>query len=332
MRAWRWPRAESERGELVLRQRTEADGSTTLELRANGVFVMDTRETSSERALAREALARHERPHRVLVGGLGLGFTLADGPRRSHAYAAWSSPRSSPRWSVGCATARSRTARPCSPTTGSRSRWATSATSSRAAGRAAYDLVLLDVDNGPGYLVHEANAELYGSALLALVREALRPGGIVVDLVRRPRRRTCTRPARGVRRRRGGGVRRRPAGPSRAVLAAPGPGTFEVMTDFRVEHDSMGEVRVPSGRAVAGADPAGRRQLPDQRAAARARAGPRPGSHQGRRGRDQRRPRHADHRAGPRHREGRAPRSPTEPTTSTSRSTSSRPARAPAPT
>ena len=71
-------RAESERGELVLRQRTEPDGSTTLELRANGVFVMDTRETSSERALAREALARHEAPGSVLVGGLGLGFTLAE--------------------------------------------------------------------------------------------------------------------------------------------------------------------------------------------------------------------------------------------------------------
>ena len=27
--------------------------------------------------------------------------------------------------------------------------------------RASYDLVLLDVDNGPGYLVHESNARLY---------------------------------------------------------------------------------------------------------------------------------------------------------------------------
>ena len=71
-------RAESERGELVLRARTEDDGVTTLELRANGVFVMDTRETSSERALARQALARHPAPESVLVGGLGLGFTLAE--------------------------------------------------------------------------------------------------------------------------------------------------------------------------------------------------------------------------------------------------------------
>ena len=44
----------SERGEVVLRRR-EHDGA--LELRVNGVFVMDTIETSSERELARATLA-----------------------------------------------------------------------------------------------------------------------------------------------------------------------------------------------------------------------------------------------------------------------------------
>jgi spermidine synthase len=67
-------RAQSERGELVLRRRQHG----FLELRANGVFVMDTAETTSERALATEALARHDDPAVVLVGGLGLGFTLAE--------------------------------------------------------------------------------------------------------------------------------------------------------------------------------------------------------------------------------------------------------------
>ena len=45
---------------------------------------------------------------------------------------------------------------------------------------ASYDLVLLDVDNGPGYLVHDANAALYESAFLVAVREVLRPGGVAV--------------------------------------------------------------------------------------------------------------------------------------------------------
>ena len=40
---------------------------------------------------------------------------------------------------------------------------------------ASYDLILLDVDNGPGYLVHEANATLYTASFLADARAALRP-------------------------------------------------------------------------------------------------------------------------------------------------------------
>ena len=68
----------SERGEVVLRRR-EHDGA--LELRVNGVFVMDTIETSSERELARATLAAVDPATdalEVLVGGLGLGFTLAE--------------------------------------------------------------------------------------------------------------------------------------------------------------------------------------------------------------------------------------------------------------
>jgi hypothetical protein len=60
-------RAESERGELVLRERRPdpddpagSGGPTVLELRVNGVFVMDTREHASERALAEAALATVE--------------------------------------------------------------------------------------------------------------------------------------------------------------------------------------------------------------------------------------------------------------------------------
>ena len=70
-------RAESERGELVLRERRPVDGGpTSLELRANGVFVMDTVEVSTERAMAHAALAVVDEPRAVVVGGLGLGYTM----------------------------------------------------------------------------------------------------------------------------------------------------------------------------------------------------------------------------------------------------------------
>jgi spermidine synthase len=44
---------------------------------------------------------------------------------------------------------------------------------------ATYDVVLLDVDNGPGHLVHETNAALYREPFLASLRERLTPGGAV---------------------------------------------------------------------------------------------------------------------------------------------------------
>ena len=43
-----------------------------------------------------------------------------------------------------------------------------------------YDLVLLDVDNGPGHLVHDANAAVYQTPFLQGVHDLLRPGGAVV--------------------------------------------------------------------------------------------------------------------------------------------------------
>jgi spermidine synthase len=43
--------------------------------------------------------------------------------------------------------------------------------------RAAWDLILLDVDNGPGALIHDANAGLYDAAGIVACRLALKEGG-----------------------------------------------------------------------------------------------------------------------------------------------------------
>jgi spermidine synthase len=167
-------RAQSERGELVLRRRQHG----ILELRANGVFVMDTAETTSERALATEALARHDDPAVVLVGGLGLGFTLAEvladlRVRRvvvaeiEPALVGWlhdgTVPHgpallADPRVEVSVGDVRELLAD---------------------AGEATYDVVLLDVDNGPGYLVHDANALLYRAPFLRDVRRVTRQALVI---------------------------------------------------------------------------------------------------------------------------------------------------------
>jgi spermidine synthase len=175
-------RSESERGELVLRQRDPAGpGPTVLELRANGVFVMDTVEVGTERALASAALAAVASPRAVVVAGLGLGYTLHEvlsDPRVercavveieqalvdwmrdgtvAHGPALLADDRVSVVVAdVGAAIAEAAATRPAS-----------------------YDLVLLDVDNGPGYLVHDVNAVLYAVPFLADVARVLRPGGAV---------------------------------------------------------------------------------------------------------------------------------------------------------
>lgn len=180
-------RAATPRGEVALSERTD-DGVRVLELRVNGVFVMDTLETTTERALATRALAAvGPGPKDVLVGGLGLGFTArellaaggVDSPGGMHGVArvdvveieepvvAWMRDGTIPHGPALLADDRLRVI------TDDVRRVVS------AARAASYDLVLLDVDNGPGYLIYEANTEVYAAPFLAEVRRVLRPGGAV---------------------------------------------------------------------------------------------------------------------------------------------------------
>lgn len=172
-------RCESDRGELVLRERREDGGSRILELRANGVFVMDDAEFTSEQALATAALARVVEPRAVLVAGLGLGFTLhqvlADSRVErctvveiEEALVGWMRDGTIPRGQTTLADERVRVV------------VADIAAAVAEARDASYDLMLLDVDNGPHYLVHEANARVYETAFLEHARRLLRPGGTLV--------------------------------------------------------------------------------------------------------------------------------------------------------
>jgi spermidine synthase len=146
--------------EVVLRRRD--DGA--LELRVNGVFVMDDVESTSERRLAEMVLERGARD--VVVGGLGLGFTtrtlLADERMRRVLVAelypavAAATEIDDPRLELVIGDVRD--------LIGSRP-------------DASADAVLLDVDNGPDFLVHPGNAAVYGDAFVADCARVLRPGG-----------------------------------------------------------------------------------------------------------------------------------------------------------
>jgi spermidine synthase len=172
-------RAETERGELVLRERREGDGPLVLELRANGVFVMDTAEVSTERALATTALALVEEPRAVAVGGLGLGYTMHEvlADHRVERCAVVEIEQALVDWM------RDGTV-PHGPSLLADDRVAVVvadiAVALAEAQPASYDLLLLDVDNGPGYLVHERNQAIYQEPFLRTARDVLRPGGALV--------------------------------------------------------------------------------------------------------------------------------------------------------
>ena len=146
--------------EVIVRRRD--DGAT--ELRVNGVFVMDDVETTSERRLAETVIERGARD--VLVGGLGLGFTvrgLLEDPRvrrvvvaELHPEVVAASTVDDSRLEVVVGDVRDLVV---------------------AQADASSDAVLLDVDNGPDFLVHPDNAAVYGDAFVAECARVLRPGG-----------------------------------------------------------------------------------------------------------------------------------------------------------
>jgi spermidine synthase len=171
-------RAESGRGEVVLRRRMEERSADALELRVNGVFVMDTRETSSEVELAAAALALVEDPRDVVVGGLGLGFTtqrvLADHRVEQvkvveieEAIVGWMRDGTIPHGPALLADRRVHVVN-------------ADLVMAVAEATSTYDLVLLDVDNGPGFLVYDTNAGIYEREFLASARRIINPGGALV--------------------------------------------------------------------------------------------------------------------------------------------------------
>ncbi|MFG3657613.1 spermidine synthase [Streptomyces sp. NPDC047706] len=162
-------------GEVVLRRH-----GALLQIIANGCFLMDTSDGRSERLLvdaARDALGDRPDPH-VLIGGLGVGFSLA------HA-------AGNPRWGRITVVERERAVID----------WHREGPFSIISGKAladprtriveadlidyvnetcdTFDALCLDIDNGPDWTVTEANSGLYSKAGLAGCARVLRPGGVL---------------------------------------------------------------------------------------------------------------------------------------------------------
>ncbi|TGE02718.1 hypothetical protein EU555_01120 [Methylobacterium nonmethylotrophicum] len=145
-----------------------------------GMELMGSHRSGSEQALATLACAglRDHPAPRVLIGGLGMGFTLraalaALGPQARivvaelvPAVVAWARGPLAPIFG-GCLD---------DPRVEIREADVTRVIQS---GPEAFDAILLDVDNGPRGLVSRANDRLYDIWGLKRARWALRPGGLL---------------------------------------------------------------------------------------------------------------------------------------------------------
>jgi spermidine synthase len=155
-------------GELVLRRAGDHH-----EVIANGAFLMDTRDGRSERALVREATAGMTSP-RVLLGGLGVGFSLDEALRRGVAEV--TVVEIEPGVVEWARTHLGR--RNGGALDDPRVRLLVGDLQELLGGLdGPYDAVCLDVDNGPAWLVDDRNAGLYGDAGLAALAALLAPGG-----------------------------------------------------------------------------------------------------------------------------------------------------------
>lgn len=161
--------------DILLRQR-----GPIFEIRYNGIELMSNLNHQSEDQLARRSLRRMGfRARKILIGGLGLGFTLravldlAPADARVTVcelipeVATWNRgplahladhPLDDPRTHLRIEDVQAHLAQ--SP--------------------GAYDLILLDTDNGPDFLVRTENTGLYHDTGLAMVAKALTQGGLAV--------------------------------------------------------------------------------------------------------------------------------------------------------
>jgi spermidine synthase len=173
-------------GEVALRRRGE-----TYEIIANGCFLMDTSDGRSERLLVDAAFAelagRPAPPQNpsVLIGGLGVGFSLAQAAGR-------------PEWGRIAVVEREQAvvdwhrdgplARISGPALADPRTEIVTADLVAYVREAAeqYDALCLDIDNGPDWTVTEGNDGLYDAAGLAACRERLTPGGVLAVWSARP--------------------------------------------------------------------------------------------------------------------------------------------------
>lgn len=175
-------RREGPHGEVVLRRHGEL-----LQIIANGCFLMDTSDGRSERLLvdlAYDALDGRPEPG-VLIGGLGVGFSLA----HAAAQPCWGRitvverERAVIDWHLDGPLAALSAGALRDPRTHILERDLVTYVEETPD---TYDALCLDIDNGPDWTVTDGNHSLYSPTGLASCARMLRPGGVLAVWSARP--------------------------------------------------------------------------------------------------------------------------------------------------
>ncbi|MRN56110.1 spermine/spermidine synthase [Paenibacillus monticola] len=165
-------RCSTDRGEIQLQRRGEH-----YEIIYNGTFLMSTYNGESERLLVKAAMDRCDNVSSVLIGGLGVGFSLAESllyPKvekvdvveietviikwnKEHLKTFSSSALDDPRTHI---------------INTDLIKWIYSTDNK-------YDVICLDIDNGPDWIVSNSNSNLYADHGINELVRLLNPGGVI---------------------------------------------------------------------------------------------------------------------------------------------------------
>ncbi|MDQ0159383.1 spermine/spermidine synthase [Alkalibacillus salilacus] len=165
-------RLETDRGDLQLQQRGEH-----YEIISNGTFLMATYNGESERELVRSALADLSGDKHVLIGGLGVGFSLEEALQDDavrevkvveieDAIIKWNHDTLAPMTNHAIEDKRTNIIH------GDLIEWIYRTTDQ-------FNAICLDIDNGPDWTVYDENGSLYEPKALKQLKRLLSPGGII---------------------------------------------------------------------------------------------------------------------------------------------------------
>ncbi len=168
-------RTPDNKSELILYQR-----DTEYSIRVNGQELMNSRMFGSEMMLAELSCPEiaGRKNANVLIGGLGMGYTLSAALRLLHSDADVLLAELVPavvEWNKNVLGSLAG-----DPLKDSRVTVVIEDVVNIINNNtSAFDAILLDVDNGPDRLTQEGNDELYSRSGVSMIHRALRPGGVV---------------------------------------------------------------------------------------------------------------------------------------------------------